>query len=113
MSHDADVLLLPVREVCSCSDTELPLDKVDARHEFRHGMLDLKPRVHLQEPELAGIAEEELDRSQPLVADLLCKIAGTLEHVLADLRRERRAGTRALFEELLVPALHGALALAE
>ena len=34
---------------------ELPFDQVEAGHRFGHRMLDLEPRVHLEEIEVAGL----------------------------------------------------------
>ena len=50
-------------------DAQLPLDQVDAGDRLGHRMLDLQPRVHLHEVELAVGVEQELDRAGADVAD--------------------------------------------
>jgi hypothetical protein len=49
------------------------LDQVDAGRLFRHRMLDLQPRVHLEEVEaLAGrvrAGDDELDRPRRVIAE--------------------------------------------
>ena len=50
-------------------DADLPLHEVDTGHELRHGMLDLQPRVHLEEVERAVLVEQKLDRPGVGVAD--------------------------------------------
>src|SRR5689334_6020959 len=42
-------ILLRERELLAGGNTKLPLHEIDAGHELRHGMLDLKPGVHLEE----------------------------------------------------------------
>ena len=49
-------LLLSQRERLAGGDAQLLLDEVDAVHQLGHGMLDLQPRVHLEEEELARVA---------------------------------------------------------
>ncbi len=73
-------------------------------------MLDLQPRVHLHEPELA-VLEQELDGAGADVADCLRRLDRGFAHGRAQLRVHRRGGR--FLEQLLVAALDRALALAE
>ena len=74
-------------------------------------MLDLKPRVHLDEEELAVLVEE-FERAGALVAELLASPpVGDAAERRALVRVER--GRRRLLEQLLVLALQRAVALAE
>src|SRR5262245_50726065 len=75
-------------------------------------MLDLEPGVHLEKVErrvVAGSIEQELDRSRVLVPsrprDRDCRLA----HAAPECRRDRCR--RRFLDQLLVPALCGALAL--
>src|SRR5262249_35005528 len=92
-------------------DLELPADEVDPGAELSHRMLDLEPRVELDERERAVRAEQELERARVHVPDLAAgALRGTLP-CLAQLRRQRRRGR--LLDQLLVPPLDRALALTE
>ena len=86
------------------------LHDVYAGHLLGNGMLDLYPRVHLQEEELVPL-DEELDGADVVVADGLGGVDRGLAHPLAHPWVEPR--TRALLDELLVPTLDGAVALPE
>ncbi len=89
--------------------------EVDTGHGLRHRVLDLEAGVHLEEVRLArvevGIADEELDRPGPDVADRLRGGQGgrvqRRPHLVADARRWR------LFDDLLVATLDGAVAIAQ
>ena len=74
-------------------------------------MLDLEPRVHLEEVEAHVGAEDELDRAGRIVADGLGQRDGLGPHRGAERRVHRRR--RRLLDDLLVPPLHRAFALAE
>ena len=50
MAVEAD-LALRQRQLFARSDAELPLDEIEPGDRLGHRMLDLKPRVHLDEPE--------------------------------------------------------------
>ena len=104
--------LAPVRckRLAFC-DAELLVDEVEARDRLRDRVLDLDPAVELEEEEVVAV-DDELDRAGAL---------GSRSH---DRRRRprravasRSAGTEAgsggLLEDLLVPALHRAVTLAE
>src|SRR3954471_17231056 len=73
-------------------------------------MLDLDPRVQLEEPEVAAV-EDELGRAGALVADRAREGDRGVAHPRPQLGVERRR--RRLFEHLLVAALDRAVALAE
>jgi hypothetical protein len=53
----------------SRGDLELQPDEVQAGDRLGHGVLDLEPGVHLEEPELARAVDHELDRPRTDVAD--------------------------------------------
>src|SRR5690625_3950150 len=90
---------------------DLLLNQVEARHFFRHRMLDLNPRIHLHEVEVAVLVESELDRTRAFVIDGLSAAHGRFTHPLPQLFVDRRRGR--LFQKLLVPPLDRALAFAE
>ena len=91
---------------------ELQPDEVQTRRRLGHRMLDLQPRVHLEEEELPGVDREELDRPGAGVADRCGGVARGGEELLphAGGALHQRAGR--LLEHLLVAALDRALALA-
>ncbi len=60
--------LLPPGQRLTGGDTNLPLDQVDAGHQFGDRMLHLQAGVHLQKVELLTV-EQELDRARAGVAD--------------------------------------------
>ena len=74
-------------------------------------MLDLEPRVHLEEREAAAVVEQELARPRAHVADGAPERQRRLAHALAQCRVD--GGRRRLLEDLLVAALDRAVALAE
>ena len=63
-----DDVLLRERQPLAGGDANLPLHEVDPRHELGDRMLDLEPRVHLEEVELAVAVEQELARAGVHVA---------------------------------------------
>jgi hypothetical protein len=91
-------------------DRKLGVGEIDAGDELGHGMLDLKARVHLDEVE-AAVGEEKLDGSRSSVAEGFASPMGGFFHLRTDLGRDGRRGR--LLDELLVPALDRAVALAE
>ena len=90
----------------SCSST-----RSRPGHELGHGMLDLQPRVHLQEPEPAVRLEEELDRAGAHVADGPRRGDGGVAHLPAQLGVDGGGG--ALLDDLLVAPLDRALPLVQ
>ena len=61
-------LLLAQRQRLAGGDAQLPLDQVQPGDRLGHRVLDLQPRVHLDEVEAARLVEQELDRAGVLVA---------------------------------------------
>ena len=104
MSRWRNGKLLPRR------DADLLLDDVDAGDELGDRVLDLHPRVHLDEVELVVLVEE-LEGPRPAVADapagVRAAVADARERARVDARR------RGLLDDLLVAALHRAVALAQ
>ena len=74
-------------------------------------MLDLQARVHLEEVELAVVGDEELDGAGVGVADAARRGDRGGGQAVAQRRGHRRR--RGFLDDLLVPALDRALALAE
>jgi hypothetical protein len=95
---------------CPGRDADLLLHDVDAGRRLGDRMLDLHARVHLDEVELV-VLEQELERAGAAVGDL----AAGLGAALADAREQARGNPRRrrFLEDLLVAALHRAVALAE
>ena len=85
--------------------------KVDARHQLRDRVLDLEPGVDLEEVEASRLVEQELHRPGVLVAGRGEEPAGGAAHLGPERRVDR--GGRRLLDELLVPPLDRALALAQ
>ena len=56
-------------EPLAARDPDLPPHQIDAGHHLGDRMLDLQPRVHLEEVEAAVLVEQELDRAGVGVAD--------------------------------------------
>jgi hypothetical protein len=92
-------------------DPDLVGDKVTTCHELRDRVLDLEPRVHLEERERATVVEQELARPGALVADGARQGERRVAHALAKGRVHRRRAR--LLEDLLVAPLERAIALAE
>ena len=90
-------------------DVELQLHQVDARGHLGDRVLDLEPRVDLQEREalLVGLVEE-LDGARVAVSRGAGKIGGRLPERLVLLRGQQR-GCR-LLDHLLIATLHAAFA---
>ena len=99
------------RELLAGGDAQLLAHDVDARAELRHGMLDLKARVQLDEVEAPVGAEQELEGACVAIADGAARTLGGSLHLLAGLGRQR--SRRRLLDQLLVAALDRAFALAE
>ncbi len=86
------------------------LDDVDAGGHFGDGMLDLQPRVHLDEVEPA-VLEQELEGAHPAIADLPAGIGAACPDFGDGLRRDPRR--RRLLDHLLVAPLRRAIATAQ
>ena len=103
---------LRVAERLAVRDAQLLAHQVDAGHRLGDGVLDLEPRVDLEEEELARVVvHQELDRARGVVAERPGEAQRRLAHGLA--QRGVDPGRRRLLEDLLVAALDRALALAE
>src|SRR5690606_14490192 len=98
-------------------DADLVLDQIEPGAHLGHAVLDLEPGVHLEEVELAALRGDELDGAGADVAggghDAQGALVERLPAGLARLSLEERGGRRGLLDDLLVPALDAALALAE
>ena len=96
-------------------DLHLRADQVDVGDLFGHRVLDLDARIHLDEDVLARTlphrVEQELDGARVDVADGLGKGDGIPVHGLPDVLVEVRR--RSDLDDLLVAALHRAVALEE
>ena len=92
---------------------QLHLDEVGAVDHLGDRVLHLQPGVHLHEEELVGVVavHDELDRARAGVADRARRLDRRGPHRLPLLVGEQRR--RRLLDDLLVPALQRALALAE
>src|SRR5207302_6297952 len=82
-----------------------------AGEHFRHGMLHLNAGIHFHEIVLAVRIEQHLNRAGAYIIDRLGTGDRRVAHALPQRRRHR--GTRRLLDELLMPALHRAVALSE
>ena len=74
-------------------------------------MLDLKTGVHLHEVEVLVVSDKELDRTGVQIAGRAHGLERRLVH--AGARLDRQEGRRPLLHQLLVAALHRALAIAQ
>ena len=80
--------------------------------ELGHGMLDLDPRVHLDEEELTALGvDEELDRARAAIADRRAQGDGGLEQTGSGLLGQARR--RRLLDHLLAATLQRAVALVQ
>ena len=98
------------RERLAARHAELPLHDVDAVHLLGHRMLDLEPRVDLEEVDLATV-HQHLDGARSDVPDRAGEADRRFEESPAHFRRE--IGRGRLLHHLLVPSLRRAVALAE
>ena len=109
MAVELHVLLLDGQGI-AIGDADLLQDEVDVGDHLGHGMLDLDPRVHLDEIESAVLVEE-FDGADAEIFEF----AHGHGHGLADrlALRAVECGGGALLQDLLVAALQRAVALAE
>ena len=109
--HDPVLAEAEVGQGLAGRDPQLGLDQVDVGDLLGHRVLDLDPRVHLDEHVAAVGVEQELHGAGVAVADLLREPDRVGAHALAQLRVEvRRRGD---LHDLLVAALHRAVPLVE
>ena len=92
-------------------DPELVGDQVPPGHRLGHRVLDLEPRVHLQEEEPAVIGQEELDRARPDVPGGSGHAQGGGAHGRAQPGTDRWRG--GLLQDLLLPPLGAAVTLGQ
>ena len=96
----------------ACRDPDHALDQIEAGHHLGHRMLDLKARVHLQEIEAALAIDDELHGAGPTRTPPRGRARRPCSPIArAGVRVDERR--RRLLDDLLVPALDRALALAE
>ena len=94
----------------SLRNQNLAAYNVDTCNDFGHSMLDLNTRVHLDEEPLVGIhIVEEFNRAGAVIVDGFCDLYGGIAKRIA--HAIRQANRRRDLNDLLVAALHGAVAL--
>ena len=103
--------MLRSAKVSPDGDPHLGDDEVDVGDLLGDGVLDLDARVHLDEDVAAVLAEEELDGAGVEVADRLGEAHGVGAHLRAGVGVE--VGRRRDLDDLLVAALHRAVALVQ
>ena len=104
----------PLVEECAVTHGEAhhPFHEVDVGHRFGDRVLDLQPRVHLEERARAGVdVVQELDRARRPVLDQGEERGRRVEQLVE--RRVVDPFWRRLLDHLLAPALHGAVAYSE
>jgi hypothetical protein len=101
-------VLLP-RELPRRGHLELRAHQIDAGDELGHGMLDLEPRVHLEEVHLPLARQQHLDRARAAVLHRLGESHGRMGDLRAQIVRER--GARGLLDDLLMAPLQRAVAI--
>ena len=109
MSAYLDVALCE-RQLLACGHQQLRLDQVDAGDHLGDRVFDLDTRVHLDEVELV-ILVQELEGAGAAIAHGAAGIDAAFAHLLALLGRQARG--RCFFDDLLVAALHRAVALTQ
>jgi len=92
-------------------DADLFFDQVDAGDLFGDGVLDLDAGVHFQQIEVLFFVDEVFDGAGVDVAGGSDQTDGGFAELFARLALE--SGARGFFDELLVAALHGAVAFPE
>ena len=95
-------------ELVALGDADLRGDQIEAGHRLGHGVLDLDPRVELEEEELAP-GDNELGGAGAAVVDRVRESERRLAELRPKLRIDDRR--RGLLEHLLVPALDRAFPL--
>ena len=112
MAVHGDVVLRD-RQLLARRDADLLLDQVDAGDHLGDRVLDLQAGVHLHEEELVGPVggDDELDGARAGVVDAAGGVAGGRADARPGRGVEQRR--RRLLDDLLVPALQAAFALAE
>src|SRR6266536_3581209 len=99
-----------IGDLLATGDGELHRDQIEPRRLLGDGVLHLDPPVQLEEVEVAAV-DQELDRAEAPIADLVRERDRRAAHSLAHLDVDR--GRRRLLHHLLMPPLDRAIALAE
>ena len=110
VASDGDVPLRE-RQRPALRDLKLQPHEIDACYAFGDGVLDLDARIHLKEVEAPAVGEQKLDRARADVADRRGRLDRRRAHHHAKFGRDGRGGR--LLDQLLMPALDRAVALAE
>ena len=106
-----DHIILSKAERLAFRHANLIAHDVGERDHLSHRMLDLNARVHLHEIEATVFIEQKFERARTCIADRLRCSQRSLAHLLTQLRSHHRG--RRFFEQLLMPALNRAFALAQ
>ena len=101
-------LVLLQRQRLAERDPQLPFDEIDAGDQLGHRMLDLQPRVHLDEEDVLAVGDE-FDGAGADIVDRARGLArgGADRLALRGIQRRRRR----FLDHLLVPPLQRAFAL--
>ncbi len=108
----ADIRLLQ-RQLLACRNANLPIHQVQARHPFRHGMLHLQSRIHLEKVEVARLIGEELHRPCVRVIHRPRYLQRRITYFVAQLRFGQYQWRWRLFHDFLVSPLYGTLTFAK
>ena len=98
-------LILCFVQLCACGNTNLPLHKVKTCYHFGNAMLNLESGIHLHKVEVFVLVKKELNCTNRVVVNSLCRLDGCIHHFLTNFRCKGWAG--AFFNKLLVFALNG------
>src|SRR5436190_2412914 len=105
---DTSDVLLPAREWLARGDEELLANEVESCHHFGDGVLDLDPRVHLEEEVLAFGCQETFDRARAAIARRPRSVDGDPSDPRAEI--VAHSGRRRLLDQLLMAPLDRAIA---
>src|SRR5581483_3338170 len=101
-------LLLAQWQPLAGGDAELPFDEIEPGYGFGHRMLDLQPRVHLDEPERSRAQSgrtvgDELDGAGAAIPDGARRLDGSGAYLRPQFGGH--AGRRRFLDDFLMPAL--------
>src|SRR5271154_6508770 len=102
--------LLEGKRLAGC-DADAFLDQIGAGDHLGDAVLDLDAGVHLDEVELTIGSKQKLDCTDVGISNNFCCAYGSLAHLVTEALGHD--GAWRLFENLLMAALDGAVALAE